>query len=296
LQDQGNRSYGYQLTFFRRGLRGSVERSNDSIWRSGNIYFAHFALTDIVGKEYYSYEKWGRGIEELAGARGNPLNVWIDNWNLKHDNGEFILKASKDNNTAIEFVLVPLKDIVLHGGSGLSAKSSDVGNASYYYSITKLETSGIITKDNITYKVKGSSWFDHEWSTSVLSLNQEGWDWFSIQLHDNSEIMLYQLRLKNGGIDPVSSGTYVSNTGEIQNLGNSDFTIEVLSTWKSVNTKTVYPVKWKVDIPKLSKSFLVEPLLVNQEFNHSFTYWEGAVKVLGKDGTYGSGYVELTGY
>ena len=169
------------------------------------------------------------------------------------------------------------------------------GNASYYYSITRLNATGKIIIDGSEYVVEGLSWFDHEWSTSVLAPNQTGWDWFSIQLGDNTDIMIYVLRLKDGSVDPFSSGTFVDNLGNAEHLSSSDFYVNIKDYWKSPKTNIKYTSKWNITIPKHSLTLDVEPVLNNQEFSHSFTYWEGAVRVSG-DNISGEGYVELTGY
>lgn len=294
LKGRYGSTFGYQLTFFRRALGNYSKIKSASDWRSNTLYFAHFALSDINKNKYYSFEKWSRGAQNLSGARSTPFRVWIDNWSVELEKGRFLLESSI-NDVSIKFELEPVKNIVSHGNKGLSHKSIDRKNASYYYSYTRLNTSGELKIRDRVYSVEGSSWFDHEWSTSVLSNKQAGWDWFSIQLDNNTEVMIYQLRFKDGSVDPVSSGTYVDERGKSVHLDSSEFEIDILDTWKSPNTLSEYPSKWNLEIPKLNIKLLIEPYLNGQEFSHSFTYWEGAVKASGNT-TRGSGYVELTGY
>ena len=293
LSGEDGREFGYQLTFFRRALDpDKIKR--ESMWATSQIYFAHFALTDVEGGEFYSSERWSRGAAGLAGAQTKPFQVWIDNWSIEGDDKSFRLKA-QDGSVSIDLLLNPLKAEVLQGNKGLSQKSKDLGNASYYFSQTRIESSGSISIEEQKFEVSGLSWLDREWSTSALGEDQEGWDWFSIQLDDGREIMLYQLRLKGGGIDPFSSGSLVGVQGDVTPLKAKGFKIEVLDTWKSPETGTVYPSKWQISIPKHDIKLTVTPLLNNQELLLSFIYWEGAVKVSG-DGFSGKGYVELTGY
>ncbi len=293
LTDPSGRDFGYQLTFFRRAL-SPHDIKRESNWASNQIYFAHFALTDIENGKFYSSESWSRGAMGLAGAQSAPFRVWIDNWSVKGEGKNFTLKA-EDSSVSIDLLLQPLKPTVLQGDKGLSQKSGEVGNASYYFSQTRIDSSGTISIDGQKFEVGGLSWLDREWSTSALGEDQKGWDWFSLQLEDGREIMLYQLRLKDGGIDPFSSGSLIGTSGDVTPLKAGDFEIEVLDTWKSPNTKVVYPSKWQISIPKHDIVLTVIPLLGNQELLVSFTYWEGAVKVVG-DGLSGKGYVELTGY
>jgi len=293
LSTEDGRDFGYQLTFFRRALSPD-EIKRESGWASSQIYFAHFALTDIKSGKFYSSERWSRGAAGLAGSQSSPFRVWIDNWSIQGDHETVKLKAD-DEDISIELSLKSLKPIVLQGDQGLSQKSGEPGNASYYFSQTRINSSGTISIDGQKFEVSGLSWFDREWSTSALGQDQEGWDWFSIQLDDGREIMLYQLRLKDGGMDPFSSGSIVSKNGKLIPLKATDFNIEVLDTWKSSETKTVYPSKWGINIPSHNIELSIQPLLNNQELLVSFTYWEGAVKVSG-NGISGKGYVELTGY
>lgn len=293
LVDSSGRDFGYQLTFFRRAL-SSYEVDRESEWASNQIYFAHFALSDIENGEFYSSERWSRSALGLAGAETMPFRVWIDDWSVQGEGKSFKLKAT-DGSISINLLLKPAKPVVLQGDKGLSQKSQEPGNASYYFSQTRIDTSGRVIIDGQEFEVRGLSWIDREWSTSALGENQEGWDWFSIQLNDGREIMLYQLRLKDGGIDNYSSGSIVNKNGDLTPLKAADFEIEVLDTWKSSKTGIDYPSKWRISIPGHDIELNVVPLLQDQELLHSFIYWEGAVKISG-EGFSGKGYVELTGY
>ncbi len=293
LSTKDGRNFGYQLTFFRRALSpDEIER--ESRWATSDIYFAHFALTDVESGQFYSNERWSRGAAGLAGSQSYPFKVWIDNWSVT-GNGEIVRLSAQDDEFSIELTLKSEKPIVLQGDKGLSQKSAEPGNASYYFSQTRLKSSGTISIGGNNFGVSGLSWLDREWSTSALGENQEGWDWFSIQLDDGREIMLYQLRLKGGGVDPYSSGSYIKNYGSVKQLNAGDFEINSIDTWKSPATGIIYPSKWEISIHDYNLALTVTPFLKNQEVNLSFTYWEGAVKVTG-DGLSGKGYVELTGY
>lgn len=294
LRDEKNNRFGYQLTFFRRGLAPG-EKKDDSSWRANQIYFAHFALTDGTRTKYYSYEKWSREMPALAGATGDDLQVWIDDWSVEPvSSGTYLLKSS-GGNISISLDLKPEKPVVLNGDKGLSKKSYDPGNASYYYSFSRMKTTGQILIEGVSHEVAGTSWFDHEWSTSALGKEQRGWDWFAIQFDNNTELMIYQLRLNDGSIDAVSSGTYNDKDGNTYHLKRSDFKVTVTDYWTSPKSESKYPSYWKIKVPRFGLNFDVQPLVDNQEFNHSFKYWEGAVKAKGEK-INGSGYVELTGY
>ncbi|MCP4755224.1 MAG: carotenoid 1,2-hydratase, partial [Proteobacteria bacterium] len=230
----------------------------------------------------------------LAGARARPYSVWLENWRAFDRAGKTHLVA-QEKNVSLKLTLSPQKPIALHGDQGLSPKSLEKGNASYYYSQTRIETTGRIKIGSNSHQVQGSSWLDREWSTSTLGRNQSGWDWFSIQLDDGREIMLFQIRQNDGTTNSFSSGSLVDAKGAVQRLKKGDFEIQVLDRWRSPDTKALYPSGWRIGIPGKEMELTVVPYIKNQEHHHSFAYWEGAVKAEGKNLS-GFGYVELTGY
>ncbi len=293
LTDERGRHFGFQLTFFRRALSPDGNKRL-SKWATNQVYFAHFAVSDVKNRAFYPSERWSRGAMGLAGAEGNPYRVWVEGWSATAE-GKSVRLRAKNDSAEIDLILTPKKPTVLHGDNGLSKKSAEPGNASYYYSETRLHTKGTITVKGETFEVAGFSWLDREWSTSALSKEQAGWDWFSLQLSDNRDVMLYQIRLKKGGIDPYSSGSLIEGDGAVHHLDVDDFGIKVLDTWKSPTSGAIYPSKWRIKIPRHNIDLTVTPHQPNQELSLTFTYWEGAVKIEGENIS-GNGYVELTGY
>jgi predicted secreted hydrolase len=260
---------------------------------------AHFALTDAQGREHRAFERLGRGAAGLAGAQAAPYEVWLDDWSVQEVRpGTVRLRAAQDG-LALDLLLAERKGPILNGDRGYSQKGPDPGNASYYYSLTRLETSGTVQAGGRSFDVSGWSWMDHEWSTSSLSAGQVGWDWFSIQLDDGSELMVFQLRREDGSVDPFSSGTLIAADGTARRLDRGDFDIQVLDTWRSPQSGAAYPSGWTVSVPSAGLTLDIEPFLANQELSVSYAYWEGAVRVRGTRSdrpVTGSGYVELTGY
>jgi predicted secreted hydrolase len=192
---------------------------------------------------------------------------------------------------------------VLHGDNGLSQKGEGEGRASYYYSLTQMKTEGEITINGKTEKVQGLSWMDHEFGSNQLTEDQVGWDWFSIQLNNQTEIMLYLMRRKDGSVDPYSSGTLVAMDGTTKHLALNEFYVEVLDHWKSPRSGGNYPMGWKVTIPNQEIELKIEPEFTDQELittrSRRVTYWEGAARINGtvrKKLVTGVGYVEMTGY
>lgn len=300
LETVEGRHFGYQLTFFRRALLPPNERKQrPSDWSADQVYLAHFALSDVGSENFQSFERYARGAAGLAGANADPFHVWLYDWEIVQTGlGAYRLHASQEDLT-IQLELQDQKGIILHGDQGYSQKGPQVGNASYYMSQTRLESTGEIRIGEQSFAVSGLSWMDHEFSTSALAQNQIGWDWFSLQLDDGSELMVFQLRRVDGSVDPFSSGTLIDPDGDTRHLDQTDFTIQPLGTWQSPHSGGIYPTDWVVRVPKFDLTLNLEPYLADQELRLSFTYWEGAVQITGTHAGLevgGDGYVELTGY
>lgn len=300
LDTQDGRHFGYQLTFFRRALLPPqlvVQRPSD--WATNQVYMAHFALTDVAANSYHAFEDFSRAAAGLAGAQSDPYSVWLDDWQVRQVSTNTYQLQAKQDGFAIQLSLNNVKSFILQGNHGYSLKGPAPGQASYYYSQTRLQTQGEVTSDGRQYTVSGLSWMDHEFSTSALGKNQVGWDWFALQLNDQTELMVYQLRMADGSIDLFSSGSYVMPDGSVHTLALQDFHIQVEDYWTSPQTKTKYPARWTVEVPGEDLILNIEPYIPDQELRVSFTYWEGAVKFTGTSHgkpVSGSGYVELTGY
>jgi predicted secreted hydrolase len=296
------RKFGYQLTFFRTALNPDTPAASSG-WSSNQIYMGHFTLSDISDNRFYYFERFSREGNDLAGAGSSPFRVWIENWNVTEVSGssfEFpVIKLTAANeNISIELKLEPVKKIVLQGDNGYSKKGAEPGNASYYYSIPGLKTNGVITIGDNAYNVEGSSWLDREWSTSALSQDQQGWDWFSLHLDNNYDIMYYQMRKKDGSPDEFTSGAIIDPEGNKKTISISDVDFQVTDKWENSNGK-IYPSGWTLKIPYENTELKIIPALKDQELLLTVRYWEGAVEVNGFYNNLplnGHGYAELTGY
>ncbi|MDJ0907174.1 MAG: lipocalin-like domain-containing protein [Woeseiaceae bacterium] len=297
LDAESGRRFGYELTIFRFALTPTLEDS-PSAWRTNQLFIAHLAVTDPGRERFYVDEKLSRGALGLAGAEAAPFAVWIDDWSIRADAAapENWLISAASEDMALDLTLKSLKPPVLNGDAGLSQKSSEPGNASYYYSMTRLETVGELRVGDASFQVRGSSWADREWSTSALGDDQVGWDWFALQFEDGRELMVYQLRRRDGSADPNSAGTLVFADGGSVHLENDDIVLRVLDTWSSPEGGT-YPSRWQLEVPAYDIRVEVVPVMQDQELFTTVRYWEGAVDVSGSSkGQDGRGYVELTGY
>jgi predicted secreted hydrolase len=300
LATDGGRRFGFQLTFFRSALAPEMPE-RESAWATRQAWLAHFTVTDVEGGRFHSVERWSRGALGLAGARTAPFRVWLKDWSAAEIGGPAtpMHLTATESDIGIDLVLQSGKPPVLQGERGLSRKSAEPGNASYYYSLSRMPAAGTVRVGGDAFAVTGLAWMDREWSTSSLGSDQMGWDWFSLQLSDGWDLMLYQLRRRDGTVDPASSGTLIDPAGESRPLKPADFRIEASDEWRSPRSVARYPARWRLRIPSENLDLEVRPLLADQELDVSFRYWEGAVTI---EGTHrgrpvrGNGYVELTGY
>jgi predicted secreted hydrolase len=295
------RRFGYELTFFRLGLRPGDARPTrgESQWRGNELYPAHFALTDEAGKTFVHYERFAREALGAGFASTKRLDVRDEGWTLTGPS-PFRLHASVDGK-GIDFSLTSEKPPAVHGHDGISKKGPCATCASHYYSMTRLRTAGTLTYGGARLAVSGISWMDHEFGSGELQANQVGWDWFSVQLDDRRELMLYLLRQKDGSVTPESSGSLIDARGHVTYLPRSAFVVTTTGSWKSPHTGGVYPSGWRVRVAAAGVDLVLAPVLADQELANTVggvSYWEGAVDV--RDGvsghSLGVGYVELTGY
>lgn len=300
LEARDGERFGFELTIFRFLLDPTALRESSSRWRSNEVYVGHFAITDVRNDRFHVAQRYSRGSMGLAGARAEPFRVWVEDWSIAgvpDRAGTWRIRAS-DTDMALDLRLVPLKPPVLNGRNGLSRKSAEPENASYYYSISRLQTEGTINIGDDRFAVSGLSWLDREWSSSALSAGQVGWDWFALQLDDGSDLMFYQLRRHDGSRDAHSAGTWVTPESNKRHLEARDVDIEVTGFWNSPSGGR-YPGGWRLVIPALGLRLDVQPVIDDQELDATVRYWEGAVDVSGErngEKLAGRGYVELTGY
>lgn len=298
LQTDAGRRFGYQVTLFRIALAPQKPAGN-SPWATNQVWMGHVALTDVESGEHLHDERFARGAAGLAGQTVQPFRVWLEDWRIMGEgDGEFPWAIGvRTGAFALNLQLRPQKPFVLQGEGGLSQKSSEPGNASYYYSATRLQTLGEVYRDGQRFTVTGYSWLDREWSTSALGDDQAGWDWFSLQLQDGHELMFYRLRKKSGEADPHSAGKWVLPDGSTESLAVRDVELKPLRYWRAESGER-YPVAWEMQLPGWNRHWRVEALVDDQLMLTGVTYWEGAVRVVDANNgsVLGYGYLEMSGY
>jgi len=293
--------FGFELTFFRQGVNRDAAQG---AWAVRDLYFAHFALSDLDGGRFYHTERFNREGPGIAGASLEQQRIWNGNWQVEWHGDRQQLRGLAEQ-FGVELTLEPRKPPVVHGENGVSLKAAGEGHASHYISFTRLAASGTVALNGKTHATEGSAWMDHEFFTNSLGAEEAGWDWLSMQFNDNTEVMLYRLRHKDGSVDPYSSGTYVDADGHTTHLTLQDFTMRPVAaaSWTSSESGATYPVAWEVAIPRYGIEVRVRTSLSSQELTgrtkDSPNYWEGAVELKGSRSgqpLHGVGYLELTGY
>jgi predicted secreted hydrolase len=328
------RRFAYQFTVFRVGVLPKRPRLG-SDWAASDLVMGHAAISDLDRGRHVFSELLYRAAPLLGGFPPAPTTKGTQTdhdggsgpligtegpasgrlawsrapagtetlWALDWDGAGFAFRAGDDAlGFAFDLEARPQRPVVLQGPHGYSRKGADEGAASLYYSFTRLATAGTLTIDGRRVPVHGRSWMDREFGSGVLAADQSGWDWFSLQLDDGRDLMLYLLRDRSGGID-FGRGTLVESDGSARYLAASEFSVQSGRSWKSPATGAVYPSRWTVHVDGARPALVLDlvPELADQEnrgkLAGGLSYWEGAVEVRGADGKrIGQGFVELTGY
>ncbi len=303
--------FAYQVTFFRVGLSRTLP-PGQSNWRSRSLVMGHLALSDLTGTKHYFSEVLRRASPVTGGfsePQKGPLawclgpagtdELWQLDWT-----GQGFAFQSKDRakGFGVKLVTTPEKPRIFQGPGGLSKKSSQESEsaASLYYSYTRLKTTGTVFLNGKEHPVRGLSWMDKEFGSSKLAKDQVGWDWFSLQLKDGKELMIYVLRNTQGGVSHAQ-GTLVDSDGSVRYLQPKDWKLSSQDTWTSPENEATYPLHWTLSLPEEKLDLRVIPEFKDQENRSQFiagmAYWEGAVKVTDPSGEQlGQGFVEMTGY
>ena len=330
---------GYELSIQRVGLsattpptaekppstgKGTSGNTKQSQWRSKHLYLATLSITDSNKDRFYQTEKSSRQALDMAGvhivkatstindilgdeqSQRGTFAFNIDNWTVTSTSNEiFPLQIQVDHDDmALDLTIYPSKDIKLYGDTGLSQMGPDLGNASYYYGFNRLKTTGKITLNGLAQRIKGDSWYEHEWGTDITGSDIQGVDRYALQFSDGRDFAFYRIRDRENHTHPLSRGIMVFPNGEHENVKQTDVEFEMISEWTSPLSHIHYPISWNIRIPKYRLTIHTTPLVKEQEIHQSRTYWDGAVRVAGYQNVSsttlktinGYGYMQLMGY
>ncbi|MGR6036345.1 MAG: lipocalin-like domain-containing protein [Candidatus Nitrosoglobus sp.] len=289
--------FGFQLNFFRVGLKPPEAPSRLSPWATKEVYRGHFAITDISQARFQASERFSRTALKLSGASLSPPEVWLENWRIQvlggESSGSFRLQAAT-HSMSLDLTLHSLKPILRFGNDSSKRRSTF-----YAYQLPRLLAQGKVQIDRHIYPVKGLAWLDHTWGAVPIPTGPVVWDRFLLQLENGLDLLGFRLRRRDGSGTPISSGFLVDHDGKIQLLDRENLAIEVLDYWTSPKSKIRYPARWRFQIPSQELDLHLIPYVDDQELNLTLRYWGGTVQITGKDKgqtVKGQGYVELTGY
>lgn len=300
LAGPDGRRFGYQLTFFRQGLEPGPPPPGASELAPRQALAAHLAVADLAAGRLHHAQRLRRAAAGLAGFAVGDLHVWLEEWQMRRNEGDALTLQAGDRaaGVALALRLEPTRPLVRHGEGGVSRKGPEPGNASAYLTWTRLATAGTLAVGGRSFSVTGTSWLDHEWGSTQLGADVVGWDWLGVRLEGGRDLMVYRLRRSDGSASPHSAGTLVHPDGSTLPLGADDLQLDPLSRWRSPRTGAAYPSRLRLRIPRAGLDVTVTPLLVDAEIDArpstGVIYWEGPVALSGTAS--GEGYMELTGY
>jgi len=298
VADESGATFGFQVTFFRS--RPGVDEANPSRFAPKQLLFAHAALSDPRRGQLLHDERSARAGFDIAVASETMLNVAIDDWSLHtRAGGKTYRAAVRAKDFQLELDYEPTQPPLLHGLNGFSQKGPQPHEASYYYTLPRLRTSGRLSIGNRDYRVTGTAWLDHEWSSSILDEQAQGWDWVGLNLDDGGALMAFQMRNLQGGEHFAAATLRSGSTADPIAFTPQQIEWSVLRRWRSVRTGVEYPVEWQLRIGE--RTITLRPLMDDQENDARGStgtiYWEGAVAAFDAGGRrIGGGYLELTGY
>lgn len=291
-----------------------IERGRSSAWSANDFFLLHVAVSAVDLNRHASAQSLQRGVLQIAGATdfkaaalqaSTPVSIWMKDAAFTRTATGWKLTARADA-LGFDFDLAESMPPVLHGAAGeegLSRKGPRPGQASYYYSVPFLKTTGVLDfKDRRGIKiVSGRSWMDHEFGSNQLSAEQAGWEWFSIHFDDGRALMLYVLRNKDGSIEPRSSGSWIEKDGRSRHLARADFELTPGRKWTSPRGGAEYVLDWNIKIPGVKADLDLRAAMDDQEFNAEksagLNYYEGAARIGGsvdRAKISGDGYLEIT--
>ena len=286
LSDQQGKHYALQWTLFR-----FLGDATSTPWANEQQYMVHASLHTLE-KSWFE-ERFARGGVGNAGVADSPFVAHLDNWRWVSAGDDLLpakLSFTVEDNVELKLNLLTEKAYVLHGDNGYSQKLRDSSQASYYYSQPNIQVEGSISIDKELVLVSGQAWFDHEWSSTYLDKNTEGWDWFSIHIKDGSKLMLFNMR--HGQQSDFWSGTLIRPNGQQEHLHEHDIKANVLEEHKV--SGRILPLEWSLQLANHGIDIQVTPLKIDQWNPGIFSYYEGGIVINGSH--QGVGFIELTGY
>ncbi|WP_425198319.1 lipocalin-like domain-containing protein [Polaromonas sp.] len=291
----GSREFGFQLTFFRS--RVDATQGMVSKFAAKQLIFAHAAVTDVLGNKLWHDQRIAREGFDIASASPQGMAIKLRDWSLQSQ-GRIHRAHLPAADFALDLAFAETQPVLLQGKQGLSRKGPEEKQASYYYSLPQLATSGSLQVKGQKFEVTGKAWLDHEWSEELLHPSATGWDWIGMNLDDGSALTAFRLRDKEGNA-VWDGGSFRSAKGDFFAFSRGEVIFRPVRRWKSPLSQASYPVEWLVRTP--ADIYTVRAVIDNQELDSRQStgaiYWEGLSELIDSNGKrVGRGYLEMTGY
>lgn len=255
-------------------------------------YLIHCHISDIKSRKYFPFYRHfiQRPKEKFAEKK-----ILCNHYRLaslkEFAKGIYHLYI-KNKKYTLDLIINAEKPPALHGKKGVI----DIGKGySYYYSFTDMSVKGTLEIGNETKQVEGIAWMDHQWGN--FDLYNKQWDWLSIKLNNNNEIMAFRILDK-----AAQKGIFYASLMDMHGKAAivEDAKLNPLKNWRSKKTGVVYPVHWNLQIPSKKINLTIKPAFNEQEMHDGIIkYWEGACSVTGtfnKKRVKGKAYMELVGH
>jgi predicted secreted hydrolase len=291
----GAREFGFQLTFFRSRVDGTQGMASQ--FAAKQLIFAHAAVTDVAGNKLWHDQRIAREGFDIASASTQGMALKLRDWSLQSQ-GRTHNARLPATDFALNLQFTETQPVLLQGKQGLSRKGPEEKQASYYYSLPQLATSGSLQVKGQNFEVSGKAWLDHEWSEEILHPSAAGWDWIGMNLDDGSALTAFRLRDKAGNT-LWDGGSFRSAKGDVYPFSRGEVIFKPVRRWKSPLSQASYPVEWLVRTP--ADIYTVRAVIDNQELDSRQStgaiYWEGLSELIDSNGKrVGRGYLEMTGY
>ncbi|MCQ8897123.1 carotenoid 1,2-hydratase [Limnobacter humi] len=293
---------GLQITFFRSSPEVDVD--NPSRFNPSQLLFAHAAVAmpsqgHLVHAQ--TIRRAGSGLSAIRNTPAKVLDLQMPGWTLSSQNGDAWQCHIQAQEMSLMLQMAQTQTPWFQGNNGYSRKGPGETQSSYYITLPHLKSSGTVQVDGKTLPVEGSFWMDHEWSSTVLAPDAQGWDWVGLQGTAGESLMAFQIRPKpvpGKMVKPIWTHAALRNAqGQVHTFNTVEF--QTLQSWTSPRTGVVYPVEQVLILDR--QRFHVKPMMPDQELDARTStgtlYWEGAVTVetTGRQ-RWGHGYLEMTGY
>lgn len=206
---------------------------------------------------------------------------------------EYILETSPSAE-ALSIRCSARKPPLIVADSGLINQGAS--GYSYYYSLTDLEVSGLLTFQGISEEITGIAWIDRQYG-SFNPYSKEDYEWLSLQLDNHVELNIWNIFTPQRTL-PASPAYRICSVvlPDGHSFTTPDFSMERTRFGYTDDGQRCYANQWKIRLDTLDIALTATTLFSNHEIQLPFRFFEGSLSVTGTfDGipVLGRGFAEL---